>query len=277
MKEIDIHAISSQELYKYLTSSVTPRPIALVSTVDKDGINNLSPFSFFNVFSINPPILIFSPVNRLRDNTKKDTLNNVSQIKECVISLVNTKIAQQVSLASSNYSANEDEFKKAGFNKIEASLVKPCLIKESPVNFECKVNNIISLGDNGGAGNLIICEVLKIHIDEGILDQDEQIDPLKLDIVSRLGANWYGKTNQDSIYKIVKPVSRIGIGFDNIPQEILSSEILSGSDLAMLASVDTIPNKKKTDSLSLKTEEKHTLAKKLLEKGKIIEAWKILI
>ena len=277
MKEIDIHAISSQELYKYLTSSVTPRPIALVSTVDKDGINNLSPFSFFNVFSINPPILIFSPVNRLRDNTKKDTLNNVSQIKECVISLVNTKIAQQVSLASSNYSANEDEFKKAGFNKIKASLVKPCLIKEAPVNFECKVNNIISLGDNGGAGNLIICEVLKIHIDEGILDQDEQIDPLKLDIVSRLGANWYGKTNQDSIYKIVKPVSRIGIGFDNIPQEILSSEILSGSDLAMLASVDTIPNKKNTDSLSLKTEEKHTLAKKLLEKGKIIEAWEILI
>jgi len=276
MKEIDVSAISSKELYKYLTSSVTPRPIALVSTVDKEGINNLSPFSFFNVFSIKPPILIFAPVNRLRDNTKKDTLNNVSQIKECVIALVNTKIAQQVSLASSNYSANEDEFQKAGFNKVKASLIKPYLVKEALVNFECKINNIISLGDNGGAGNLVICEILKIHIDEEILDQDERIDPLKLDIVSRLGENWYGKTNQDSIYEIVRPMSRIGIGIDNIPQEILSSKILTGSDLAMLASVDAIPDKKNTDTLSLKKEEKHTLAKNLLEKGKIIEAWKIL-
>jgi flavin reductase (DIM6/NTAB) family NADH-FMN oxidoreductase RutF len=276
MKEIDVNAISSQELYKYLISSVTPRPIALVSTVDKEGDSNLSPFSFFNVFSVNPPILIFSPVNRLRDNTKKDTLNNVTQIKECVIALVNKKISQQVSLASSNYSANEDEFQKAGFNKVKASLIKPYLIEEAPVNFECKVNNIISLGDNGGAGNLVICEILKIHIDEGVLNQDEKIDPLKLDIVSRLGENWYGKTNKDSLYEITKPVSRIGIGIDNIPQEILSSKILSGSDLAMLASVDSIPNKKNTDSLSLKTEEKHILAKNLLEKGKIIEAWEIL-
>ena len=277
MKEIDVNAISTNELYKYLTSSITPRPIALVSSIDSDGNSNLSPFSFFNVFSIKPPILIFSPVNRVKDNTKKDTLNNISQVKECVIALVNQKIAQQVSLASSGYSADEDEFLKAGFTKINAKCVKPYLIKESPINFECKVNKITKLGDEGGAGNLVICEVLKIHIKENILDEQGNIDPLKLDIVSRLGSNWYGKTIEKSLYEITKPISRIGIGIDNLPEDILTSKILSGSELAILASIESIPNEKNNITSPLKREEKHILAKKLLSEGKAIEAWQILI
>jgi flavin reductase (DIM6/NTAB) family NADH-FMN oxidoreductase RutF len=277
MKEIDVNSISTKELYKYLTSSITPRPIALVSSIDKDGNSNLSPFSFFNLFSIKPPILIFSPLNRVRDNTKKDTLNNISQVKECVIALVNKNIAQQVSLASTSYSPEEDEFEKAGFNKVKAKCIHPYLVKESPVNFECKVNSIVELGNEGGSGNLVICEVLKIHINNNILDDQGNIDPLKLDIISRLGSNWYGKTNQSSLYEITRPISRIGIGIDNLPEDILTSNILSGSDLAILASIEAIPNKKNNNTTPLKREEKHILAKKLLKEGKIDEAWKILI
>jgi flavin reductase (DIM6/NTAB) family NADH-FMN oxidoreductase RutF len=277
MKEIDVNSISTKELYKYLTSSITPRPIALVSSIDKDGNSNLSPFSFFNLFSIKPPILIFSPLNRVRDNTKKDTLNNISQVKECVIALVNKNIAQQVSLASTSYSPEEDEFEKAGFNKVKAKCIHPYLVKESPVNFECKVNSIVELGNEGGSGNLVICEVLKIHINNNILDDQGNIDPLKLDIISRLGSNWYGKTNQSSLYEITRPISRIGIGIDNLPEDILTSNILSGSDLAILASIESIPNKKNNNTTPLKREEKHILAKKLLKEGKIDEAWKILI
>jgi flavin reductase (DIM6/NTAB) family NADH-FMN oxidoreductase RutF len=277
MIEIDVNSISSEELYKHLTTSVAPRPIALVSTVDSNGICNLSPFSFFNVFSVKPPILVFSPVNRMKDNTKKDTLKNVIELKECVISVVNQKIAQQVSLASSNYGSSEDEFKKAGFTKLESTHVKPFLIKESPVNFECKVNSIIPMGEDGGAGNLVVCEIIKIHLYDKIMDIENKIDPLKLNLVSRLGGSWYGKTTSESLYEITKPISNIGIGIDNLPNEIINSKILSGSDLAMLASVEIMPISKNSKSDSLKTEEKHILAKKLLEDEKIVQAWEILI
>ena len=277
MIEIDVNSISSEELYKHLTTSIAPRPIALVSTIDSNGICNLSPFSFFNVFSVKPPILVFSPVNRMKDNTKKDTLKNVIELKECVISIVNQKIAQQVSLASSNYESSEDEFKKAGFTKLESTHVTPFLIKESPVNFECKVNSIVPMGDDGGAGNLVVCEIIKIHLHDEIMDIENKIDPLKLNLVSRLGGSWYGKTTSESLYEITKPISNIGIGIDNLPNEIINSKILSGSDLAMLASVEAIPISKNNKSDSLKTEEKHILAKKLLEDEKIVQAWEILI
>jgi len=253
MIEIDVNSISSEVLYKHLTTSVAPRPIALVSTIDSNGICNLSPFSFFNVFSVKPPILIFSPVNRMKE------------------------IAQQVSLASSNYDSKEDEFKKAGFSKLKSTHIKPFLIKESPVNFECKVNSIIPLGEEGGAGNLVVCEIIKIHLQEEIMDSKNKIDPVKLDLVSRLGGSWYGKTTLESLFEITKPISNIGIGIDNLPKEILNSKILSASDLAMLASVDSVPKSKNNKSDSLKTEEKHILAKKLLEGKKIVEAWEILI
>ena len=277
MKEIEIDSLNSQELYNLLTSTITPRPIAFVSTKDSSGQDNLSPFSFFNVFSVTPPVVVFSPVNRISDNSKKDTLKNVINSKECVIALANTKIVQQVSLASGNYDSNIDEFKKAGFTKKKATLIDVNLINEAPVNFECKVTQIVELGSKGGAGNLVICEILKIHIDENVFDHDNKIDPLKLDIVSRLGLSWYGRTSVDSIFKIAKPMSSFGIGFDNLPNEIIESKVFTGHDLAMLASVDSIPTKKNKESLTLKTEEKHILAKKILKQGKIKEAWEILI
>ena len=277
MKSIDINSLNSQELYRLLTSTVTPRPIAFVSSKDEQGINNLSPFSFFNIFSVTPPILVFSPVNRISNNSKKDTLNNVIKSKECVIALANKKIVQQVSLSSVNYDSKIDEFEKAGFTKIKASLINANLIKEAPVNFECKVNQIIELGKEGGAGNLVICEILKIHIDEKIMDHENKIDPIKLDIVSRLGHSWYGETKSESIFEIAKPISKIGIGFDGLPEEILNSSIFTANELAMLASVDTIPSQKNKESITLNTEEKHILAKKMLEQAKIIEAWQILI
>ena len=277
MKEIEIDSLNSQELYNLLTSTITPRPIAFVSTKDSSGQDNLSPFSFFNVFSVTPPVVVFSPVNRISDDSKKDTLKNVINSKECVIALANTKIVQQVSLASGNYDSNIDEFKKAGFTKKKATLIDVNLINEAPVNFECKVTQIVELGSKGGAGNLVICEILKIHIDENVFDNDNKIDPLKLDIVSRLGLSWYGRTSVDSIFKIAKPMSSFGIGFDNLPNEIIESKVFTGHDLAMLASVDSIPAKKNKESLTLKTEEKHILAKKILKQGKIKEAWEILI
>ena len=277
MKEIEIDSLNSQELYNLLTSTITPRPIAFVSTKDSSGQDNLSPFSFFNVFSVTPPVVVFSPVNRISDDSKKDTLKNVINSKECVIALANTKIVQQVSLASGNYDSNIDEFKKAGFTKKKATLIDVNLINEAPVNFECKVTQIVELGSKGGAGNLVICEILKIHIDENVFDHDNKIDPLKLDIVSRLGLSWYGRTSNDSIFKIAKPMSSFGIGFDNLPNEIIESKVFTGHDLAMLASVDSIPDKKNKESLTLKTEEKHILAKKILKQGKIKEAWEILI
>ena len=277
MKEIEIDSLNSQELYNLLTSTITPRPIAFVSTKDSSGQDNLSPFSFFNVFSVTPPVVVFSPVNRISDDSKKDTLKNVINSKECVIALANTKIVQQVSLASGNYDSNIDEFKKAGFTKKKATLIDVNLINEAPINFECKVTQIVELGSKGGAGNLVICEILKIHIDENVFDHDNKIDPLKLDIVSRLGLSWYGRTSVDSIFKIAKPMSSFGIGFDNLPNEIIESKVFTGHDLAMLASVDSIPAKKNKESLTLKTEEKHILAKKILKQGKIKEAWEILI
>ena len=277
MKEIEIDSLNSQELYNLLTSTITPRPIAFVSTKDSSGQDNLSPFSFFNVFSVTPPVVVFSPVNRISDDSKKDTLKNVINSKECVIALANTKIVQQVSLASGNYDSNIDEFKKAGFTKKKATLIDVNLINEAPVNFECQVTQIVELGSKGGAGNLVICEILKIHIDENVFDHDNKIDPLKLDIVSRLGLSWYGRTSDDSIFKIAKPMSSFGIGFDNLPNEIIESKVFTGHDLAMLASVDSIPAKKNKESLTLKTEEKHILAKKILKQGKIKEAWEILI
>ena len=278
IKTIDIQSGETAGLYQHLSAAVTPRPIAFVSTVDSEGNENLSPFSFFNVFSINPPILVFSPVRRVRNNTSKHTLENVQQIKECVISLVTEEIAQQVSLASCDFDNETNEFEKAGFTPIKSDSIRPSRIKESPINFECKVNKVISLGKEGGAGSLVLCEVLKMHIDESILDENNSIDPFKLNIVSRLGANWYGKTNKDSLYEIAKPISRMGMGIDNLPEEIRSSKVLTGNELAILASAENIPVKKEFTLRDKKnTEEKHILAKELLSQGKAEDAWQILL
>ena len=275
---IDAKSTKSKDLYRYLSDAVTPRPIAFVSSIDKKGNKNLSPFSFFNVFSIDPPVLVFSPVKRTRDNTNKDTLENVKEINECVISLVTEEIAQQVSLASSEFDSNINEFKKAGLTEVKSECIAPSRVMESPINFECKVTQIIALGSNGGAGNLVICEVLKIHIDNRVLENDQTINPFKLNIVSRYGKNWYGKTTTDSLYEIAKPISKTGIGIDQLPDSIKESTILTGNDLAILASIEKIPEKKDfTLRDENNTAEKHILAKAFLEKNETEKAWQILL
>ena len=278
MLTIDPKTEKTSLVHKYILGAVAPRPIAFASTLDSDGNLNLSPFSFFNAFSANPPILIFSPARRVRGNTTKHTLGNVIETKEVVIGIVTAEMAQQVSLSSCDFEKGVNEFEKAGFTAVKADLVTPYLIKESPVNFECKMNKVIALGKEGGAGNLVICEVLKIHIDEAILDADENIDPLKLNALSRLGGNWYGKATKDSLFQMEKPIGKISMGFDNLPNELKVSSILSGNDLAILASLEEIPAKTDfSQREGKKTAEKHTLAKKYLRQGCINDAWQILL
>ena len=278
IKTIDVTAGETENLYQYLSAAVTPRPIAFVSTIDSKGNKNLSPFSFFNIFSIKPPILVFSPVRRARNNTSKHTLDNVHQVKECVVCLVSQEMVQQVSLSSCDFDTETNEFEKAGFTELKSDIVTPPRVKESPVNFECKINDVISLGKEGGAGNLVITEILKMHISENVLNENMIIDPIKLNIVSRLGANWYGKTTKESIYEIAKPKSRIGMGIDNLPEKIKTSEILTGNELAILASWENIPDKNEFIIRNTKnTTEKHILAKEFLSQGDSEKAWQILL
>ena len=278
IKTLDITKGEVEGLYRILSSAVTPRPIALVSTVDKDGTQNLAPFSFFNVFSVNPPIMVFSPVKRGRFGTNKHTYENVMEVKECVIALVTEDTAQQVSLASCSFEKGVNEFEKSGLTEVKSDLITPSRILESPINFECKVNDIVVLGEEGGAGNLVIAEVLKVHINDDILDEKGDVDPFKMNIVSRYGANWYGKTTNDSLYEIAKPISRTGMGFDKLPENIKNSNILTGNDLAILASAENIPVKIELNARENKSiEEKHIFAKELLSQGKVEEAWQILI
>ncbi len=272
MKYFDPKQIEISKLYSLLSDAVTPRPIAFVSTVDSDGNKNLSPFSFFGMFSINPPILVFSPTRRIRNNTTKHTLENVKTTKEAVICLVNQEIAQQMSLASTEYPDGINEFEKAGFTALKSKKVQPALVKESPINFECKVNDVLALGEEGGAGNMVICEVVGIHINENVLDKNEKIDPLKLDIVSRYGGNWYGRTTEEGLFEMEKPISKMGVGFDLLPTEIKNSSTLTGHHLAILASIEMLPkNKKFSDSKKI-----HEKAKLLIDDGKVTEAWKTL-
>jgi flavin reductase (DIM6/NTAB) family NADH-FMN oxidoreductase RutF len=278
IKTLDISKGETEGLYNYLSSAITPRPIALVSTIDKDGNRNLAPFSFFNAFSVNPPILIFSPVKSGRFGTNKHTLENVMEVKECVIALVTGDTAQQVSLASCSFEKGVNEFKKSGLTEVKSDLILPSRVLESPINFECKVNDVIVLGEEGGAGNLVLAEVLKMHINEDVLDKNGNIDPFKMNLVNRYGSNWYGKTTKDSLYEISKPISKLGMGIDNLPSEIKNSSILTGNELAILASSENIPEKQDFSKRNNKSlEEKHLFAKQLISEGNPEEAWQILL
>ncbi len=282
------------ELHQYLLGAVGPRPIALASTLDQYGNPNLSPFSFFNIFSANPPIAIFSPARRVRNNTTKHTLEYVLDNKEVVINVVSYDIVQQTSLSSTEYESGVNEFTKAGLTPIQSELVKPFRVKESPVQMECLVNDVIELGQEGGAGNLVICEIKMIHISENILNDMGAIDPNKIDLVGRMGGNWYSRSSQDAIFEVEKPLRKLGIGVDNIPLRIRNSYILSGNDLGMLGNVESIPSVEEVDSykeenytikeiLNFTVEDEkarenlHYKAKELLKKGRVNEAWKTLL
>ncbi len=243
-KTIDPNSLSTGEIHKILLSSVTPRPIALASTVDSNGNVNLSPFSYFNVFSAAPPVLIFSPANRITDNSKKDTLANVNQTKEVVINLVDKNIVEPTSLSSVYYEKGVDEFIKSGLTKISSTKVSPPRVLESPISFECKVNDIIGLGSGGGAGNLIICEIIMIHINNELLDPHGYVDPLKLELVARMGGNYYLDIKPENLFEIKKPVGVNAIGVDNLPNHVTKANILSKNDLARLGNIEIIPESK---------------------------------
>ena len=277
MLSINPKDLEIPQLHRYLLGAIGPRPIAFASTIDADGIPNLSPFSFFNVFSANPPIMVFSPARSGRTGATKNTLDNVKNVKEVVINVVNYDIVQQMSLASSPYDASIDEFVKAGLTPVASELIKPFRVKESPVQFECKVNEIIELGQNGGAGNLVICEVVKIHINEDVLDAIGMIDQYKIDLVSRMGGNWYCRADKNSMFEIQKPITTIGIGVDQIPTEIRNSTILTGNDLGLLGSVEAIPTQEEVAAFDALNGESHQIAKGLLAKNEVLEAWKTLL
>lgn len=268
--------IKTAQLHAYLLGSIAPRPICFASTIDENGDANLSPFSFFNVFSSNPVTLIFSPARRVRDNTIKHTLENCQATKEVVISVVNYDMVQQMSLASCEYPKGVSEFAKAGFTPLPAEKIKPFLVKESPVNMECIVKQIIETGQEGGAGNLIICEMLQMHLNENVLNEAGQIDPHKIDLVARMGGDYYCRASGDAVFTVAKPNMNLGIGFDTLPEEIRKSDVLTGNDLAQLANVSQLPLIDHTYVYQARNN-KHLDAKELILQGKIDEAWQILL
>ena len=288
MITINPKELSPAKLQGYLQSAIAPRPIAFASTMDENGKPNLSPFSFFNIFSSNPPILVFSPARRVRDNSIKHTLINCEATREVVINVVNYDIVQQMSLSSTEYGDGVNEFTKAGLTPIESHVVKPFRVAESPVQLECKVNQIIALGTEGGAGNMIICEVVKMHIHEAVLDENGTIDPVKIDLVSRLGGNWYSRSNA-GLFEVEKPLATLGIGVDAIPDFIKNSSVFNGNDLGKLGNVEVLPTEEEITIfvkqnfevkgvLSADDEhKKHHLAKSYIDKNEMLTAWKVLL
>ncbi len=292
MLSLDPKEMKLGQLHAYLSGAIAPRPIALVSTVDEDGNDNLSPFSFFNVFSANPPIAIFSPARRVRDNTVKHTYENVKIHPECVINIVNYNMVQQMSLSSTEYPKGVNEFEKSGLTPIDSAMVRSKRVAESPVQLECIVKEVIELGQDGGAGNLVISEIVKIHINEAVLDEMGRIDPVKMDQVARLGGDWYCRA-KDSLFEVAKPLTTMGMGVDQLPKDIRLSKILTGNHLGQLGNTEKMPDEtmvneykltelsdvfmdNEGDGLALERA-LHQYAAALLDQGKVEEAWMTLL
>lgn len=291
MHSITLSELSPAARQNYLQHAIAPRPICFASTIDKEGNVNLSPYSFFNLFSSNPPIVVFSPARKVRDNSTKHTLQNVMEVPEVVINIVDYNMVEQMSLSSCEYPKAVDEFIKAGFTKEKATIVAPPMVKESKIKLECKVNQIIPLGNEGGAGNLVIAEVLVMHLDESILNSEKQIDQSKMELVARLGGNWYTRVNEQSLFEVEKPNMQLGIGFDALPASIRESAILTGNDLAKLANISAVPEidpgfdddqlKNIIQYFSLNPadmeRELHSYASKLLKNNQVQQAWQVLL
>ncbi|MCB9204096.1 MAG: flavin reductase family protein [Flavobacteriales bacterium] len=294
MKSYTPSELETPVVHGLLLSAIAPRPIAFVSTVDKDGNPNLAPFSFFNVFSANPPIAIFSPARRVKGNTTKHTLDNVEETMECVINVVSYSILHQMNLASCEYEDGINEFEKSGLTAIASDVVKPFRVKESPAQFECKVREVIHLGDEGGAGNLVVAEVVRMHFHEDVFGEDGNLDPQKLDLVSRMGQNWYSRSHGDAVFEVPKPGRIVGMGVDRIPEDIRKSSILTGNDLGQLGMYPEFPTEDEVKAYSELPKVKglleefkrkpdqverllHKEAQKLIASGKVDEAWKLLL
>lgn len=282
------------ELQNYLQYAIAPRPICFASTIDKAGNVNLSPYSFFNLFSSNPPICVFSPARRVRDNTTKHTLENILEVPECVINIVNYDMVQQTSLASTEYPKGVNEFVKAGFTELKSELVRPPRVAEAPVQLECVVNQVIPLGEGPGAGNLVLAEIKLIHIQDEILDDQGKIDQAKIDLVARLGGDWYCRVGVDNLFSVAKPIAQLGMGMDALPAAIKSSTILTANNLAALANEETMPSAEAVESIQTQADVKEVLdatigdsktrniqlqilAKSYLDRGEVASAWKILL
>ena len=287
MLSFDPKDIPTAKLHGLMLGAIGPRPIAFASTLDKDGRPNLSPFSFFNMFGANPPILVFSPSRRVRDNSVKHTLLNVKATGEVVINVVNFDIVQQVSLSSTEYETGVNEFVKTGLTMLKSEFVAPFRVAESPVQFECKLREVVELGEDGGAGNLVICEVVKMHVKKEILNEDGKIDQHKIDLVARMGGNWYSRANA-GMFEVPKPLSSVGIGVDTIPEEIRYSTVLTGNDLGKLGNVEVLPSEEEVEEfiqknpeiapiLSGRKEGRHKKAQEYLKKDEPAIAWKILL
>ncbi|MET0464605.1 MAG: flavin reductase family protein [Chitinophagaceae bacterium] len=288
---LDFTGLTAAEKQYFLQHAIAPRPICLASTIDKDGGVNLSPFSFFNLFSSNPPVVVFSPARRVRDNTTKHTLENILEVPEVVINIVTFDMVQQVSLASCEYPKGVDEFSKAGFTAEPASLVKPPMVRESPIKMECRVLEVKSLGTEGGAGNLVIAEVIRMHIADELLDENGKMDQRKINHVARLGGDWYCAVNEANLFQVEKPNTKLGIGLDSLPVSIRNSTILTGNNLGQLANVHEMPMvdaayednhlRQIVQYYSLNPDdmekELHLHAKKLLDSGSVREAWQVLL
>lgn len=284
---IDPKEIPIAKVQGYMQGVVAPRPIAFASTVDKDGYVNLSPFSFFNMFSMNPPMLVFSPSRKVRDNTTKHTLQNVLEVPEVVINVVNYAMVQQTSLASVEFPKGVNEFTKSGFTALKSTLVQPPRVKESPASFECKVTQVIALGASGGAGNLVLCEVLLMHINEEIVDEQGKINPYKLDAVARMGSDYYCRAQGESIFTVPKPNDKVGIGYDQLPENVRLSTVLTSNDLGQLGNSSQLPDQPSIDAFKLHPEVQqameygltalHKLAQGYLKEGNVEEAWKVLL
>lgn len=293
MLSLDPKELTVQRLHQLLLGAVGPRPIAFASTLDPEGRPNLAPFSFFNVFSANPPILVFSPARSGRTGQSKDTFNNAKVVPEVVVNVVNYNMVHQMSLASSPYAPDVDEFVKAGFTALASQKVAPFRVAEAPVQFECKVQQIIELGQEGGAGNLIICEVVQMHIHEDLLNENGLIDQHKIDLVARMGGDWYCRANTESMFEIKKPITTCGIGYDALPQDIKNSQLLSANDLGQLAGIEALPNETDVNEyklLELSTlfldlehdataleQALHQRAHELLAQNQLEEAWLTLL
>lgn len=284
MLTINPKEISTGKLHQYLLGAIAPRPIAFASTIDENGNPNLSPYSFFNVFGSNPPMMIFSPARRVRDNTTKHTLQNAEKVKEVVINVVNYDIVQQMSLSSTEYPEGVNEFLKAGFTMLPSDEVKPFRVAESPVQFECTVKDIIYTGNEGETGNLIVCEVVKIHISDKVLDDEGLIDQYKIDLVARAGGSFYSRA-REGFFEIPKPISTLGIGVDNIPDFVKNSDVLTGNNLGMLGNVESLPSQQDVDNfgkihpeyMGIEQSKKHTFAQEFLKKNDVKSAWKVLL
>jgi flavin reductase (DIM6/NTAB) family NADH-FMN oxidoreductase RutF len=295
MISMDPKDLKTAQIHQYLLHAIAPRPIAFASTVDKDGNPNLSPFSFFNVFSANPPVVIFSPARSGRTGVTKNTLDNVREVPEVVINVVNYDLVQQASLSSTEYAKGVNEFVKAGLTQESSVKIKPFRVKESPVQLECVVKNIVELGTQGGAGNLVIAEVVMIHVDEDIIDPaTNMIDQNKIDLVGRLGGDWYSRNSGAALFKVSKPLTTIGIGVDGIPEHIRMSNVLTGNHLGQLGNVEKVPSPEEVraymnsgaineafemygKNMKALDVHLHHIAAHLLDNGKVEEAWKVLL